>query len=61
MAEYQEEILEDDYPMYPDYWYIVDGIPIRNVFFSNISVGEYKKRTKAKEVKLCDFVKRRLI
>jgi hypothetical protein len=28
--ELNEPILEDDYPVYASYWYVVDGKPIRS-------------------------------
>ena len=55
---YKERILEDDYPVYGDYWYVVDGKPVRSDFFG--TVLDLKRVTGAKEVYSCDAVGRDL-
>ena len=52
----REWILEDDYPVYPGYWYIVDGIPTRSEIKGNIQ--DLKNRLNASEIKRCDIVGR---
>lgn len=53
-----EEILEDDYPIYWDYWYVVDGKPARSNW-DGITVKELKIRMKAKEIRRCNISYRR--
>lgn len=55
MKECDEPILEDNYIMYGDYWYVVDGSPIRSDLH-NVTVKEYKRRMKAKEIRRCDLI-----
>ncbi len=54
-----ENVLPDDYPMYADYWYIVDGQPVRSDWH-DVTVGYYKARTGANEVRRCDAAERKL-
>lgn len=54
-----EPILPDDYPMYGDYWYVVDGEP-KQSDYHGVTVAQYKARTGAKEVRRCAAVKRGL-
>lgn len=54
-----EDVLPDDYPVYGDYWYIVDGSPKRSDFH-NVTVGYYKARTGAKELRRCNASARKL-
>lgn len=54
-----EPILEDNYPVYAMYWYVVDGKPQR----SNIqgTVLDLKRDTKATEVRRCAAIARGLM
>ncbi len=58
MRERNEPILENDYPVYPSYWYVVDGEPRRSPIAG--TVGELKRKLQAKEVRRCDSVARKL-
>lgn len=53
-----EEILEDDYPIYADYLYVVDGKPYRSDYHG-ISARELRLRLKATEVRRCNISARR--
>lgn len=53
-----EPILDDDYPVYYGYWYIMDGVPYRSVVKGNVLT--LKSWYKVKEVRRCDAVERRL-
>ena len=57
-VELDEDVLPDDYPMYPGYAYVVDGKPISNPY-DKLSVAAFKQRTKALEVRRCDIFGRR--
>lgn len=48
-----EPILPDAYPMYGDYWYVIDKKVTRSGY-DRVTVGEYKRITKAQEVRRCD-------
>ncbi len=52
-----EEILPDDYPVYADYWYVVDGKPVRSDWH-DITVRQLKHYLKASEIRRCDIVGR---
>jgi hypothetical protein len=54
MEEFNEPILDDDYPVYGDYWYVVDGKPQRSDWH-NITVAKYKRLMGAKEIRRCDI------
>lgn len=59
MENLNEPILEDNYPIYGNYLYVVDG----RVYVSDyhdISVRELKAREKFKEVRRCDMAGRGL-
>jgi hypothetical protein len=57
--EYSNEIvLSDDYPVYFDYFYIVDGEVIQSPIRG--TVAELKEVLQAQEVKRCDGVGRGL-
>ena len=58
MSKYQERVLEDDYPIYAGYLYVVDGQPMRSMVTT--TALDFKNRLKAKEVKSCDIVGRKL-
>lgn len=56
MTELNEPVLADDYPVYPGYFYVVDGNPITSPIQGNV---RYLKHVmNAKEVRRCDAVKR---
>jgi hypothetical protein len=57
--ELDEPLLEDDYPIYGGYWYLVDGKPIRSDWH-RITASELKKKLNASEVRRCSAVKRGL-
>lgn len=52
-----EPILPDDYPIYGDYLYVVDGKVIASDWH-DITVARLKVALKAKEVRRCDMVGR---
>lgn len=54
-----EEILPDDYPIYGDYWYLVDGVPKRSVYH-DITARDLKRLLRAKEIRRCNAVERKL-
>lgn len=54
-----EEILEDDYPIYADYWYLVDGVPQRSDWH-DITARDFRRLLGAKEIRRCNAVKRNL-
>lgn len=47
-----EDVLEDDYPVYGDYIYLVDGI-ITSSNWHDITVREFKLYMKAEEIRNC--------
>lgn len=53
-----EEILADDYPVYGDYLYVVDGKPYRSDWHG-ITVRELKRREGFKEVRRCNIYARK--
>lgn len=53
-----ERTLEDDYPVFCGYWYVVDGKPKESDISGTVAV--LKDYLKAKEIKNCDIVGRRL-
>lgn len=55
-----EPILPDDYPIYGDYWYLVDSKPYRSDWH-DITALELKHHLNAKEIRRCDAVERNLI
>jgi hypothetical protein len=50
-----ETILEDSYPIIPDYVYICDGRFMRYPGWSEITVAEWKHAGNWKEVRRCDL------
>jgi len=59
MSEFPlEPILPDDYPVYGDYLYVVDGKPYRSDWH-NITVKELKAREGFKEIRRCNIFARR--
>lgn len=56
--ELAEPILEDDYPVYATYWYVLDGEPQRSDVQGQ--VRDLKRATGAKEIRRCAAVQRKL-
>jgi hypothetical protein len=54
-----ERLLEDDYPVYPMYWYLVDGEPRRSPIEG--TVRNLKLVFHAQEIRRCAAVQRGLI
>lgn len=52
--ELDEPELENDYPIYANYLYVVDGEVVRS-HFHGITVKELKQRVNAKSVTRCDI------
>lgn len=48
-----ERELDNEYPMYSGYMYVVDGVVVRSK--TNMTVGKFKEATKVKSVKNCDI------
>jgi len=59
VSELNEPVLEDDYPVWWDYAYVVDG----NVKLSPIAgtVRDLKREFKAEEIRRCDIIGRQLL
>ena len=59
MGEFpNENVLDDDYPIYGNYLYVADG----KVYVSDwhdITVGELKRRERFKEVRRCNIFARK--
>lgn len=55
-----EGILPDDYPIYGDYLYVVDGKVIRSDWHG-ITVREYKASEGVSEIRRCDIEGRRAL
>lgn len=58
MTHERERMLPDDYPIYGDYLYVVDGEVYRSDYHG-ITAGELKRRLGAKEIRNCDIYERR--
>ena len=58
MENLDEPILDDDYPVYAGYLYVVDGKVVVSDWHE-ITVRELKLRLKANEVRKCDIAGRR--
>lgn len=58
MNELNEPILPDDYPIYGDYLYVVDG-KVYKSDWHGITVRQLKAKETFKEVRRCDIVGRR--
>ncbi len=54
-----EKELPDDYPVYGDYCYVVDGEVVVSDWH-DITVADFKRKLGAKSVKRCDMVARNL-
>ena len=59
MFDESEQILHDDFPVYPTYWYLVDGEPKQSDIEG--TVRDLKRVEKANEIRRCEAVKRELI
>jgi len=53
-AHFDEPVLPDDYPIYGNYLYVVDG-KVTCSDWHGITVLQYKAREGAKEVRRCDI------
>ena len=53
-----EDILEDDYPIYADYLYVADGNVVRSDYHG-ITAREFRNRIGATELRRCDIFGRR--
>ena len=53
MSEYNEQVLEDDYPVFPSYLYVCDGEPKRSSVEG--TVADLKRARGYKEVRNCDI------
>lgn len=53
-----EQVLEDDYPVYDGYWYVLDGQPRQSMLIG--TVADLKRRTGTQEVRSCNLVGRNL-
>lgn len=53
-----EPILDDDYPVYIGYWYVMDGVPKQSMVQGNIRT--VKGFHGVKEVRRCNAVARKL-
>lgn len=52
-----ENVLPDDYPIYGDYWYVVDGKPMRSDWHG-ITAYQLRKQLGAKEIRRCNIAYR---
>lgn len=57
--EPNEPVLEDDYPIYFNYYYLADGKVVTSEW-DGITARELKTRLGAQEIRRCDFVARKL-
>ena len=55
---YSEPVLEDSYPVYAGYWYVVDGEPQRSEIQG--TAWDLKRRLNASEIRRCAAVARKL-
>lgn len=60
MRDLNERVLEDNYPIYGDYLYVVDGKVYRSDWHG-ITVKDLKRKLNAKEVTNCDIFGRKAI
>jgi hypothetical protein len=54
----KEDVLPDEYPIYGNYWYVVDGGDLYQSDHHDITVKELKRREGFKEVRRCNIVAR---
>jgi hypothetical protein len=59
IGEMNERILEDDYPVYPTFWYLADGVPKRSPLQG--TVRDLRREFKCAEVRRCAAVARGLM
>lgn len=57
MSDLKERVLEDDYPIYGDYVYVVDGNLYRSDYH-DVTVGWLKRKLEATEIRSCDLIGR---
>ena len=51
-----EQVLDDDYPVYYGYWYVVDGVPTQcELSGGHATVFELRIALNAREVRRCDL------
>lgn len=60
MKSLGERPLPDDYPVFPAYWYLVDGEPKRSPFFHKATVEELRTRLNAELICNCNASAREL-
>jgi hypothetical protein len=57
-----ETILDDEYPVYLDYWYVCDGVPKQCPLFGmdgdNPTVRDLRRALNCREVRRCDILAR---
>lgn len=58
MADLNEPVLADDYPIYADYLYVADGKVIRSDWHG-ITARQFKNREGIQELRRCDIYGRR--
>jgi len=51
-----EPVMEDWLPVYPDYWYVADGKPVRSPGLG--TVEDLKAELGVKEIRKCDLAAR---
>lgn len=56
---YKERVLEEDYPVYPGYFYVADDVVICSPIEG--TVAQLKKELRASEIKSCDAIGRGLL
>ena len=49
-----ERVLEDDYPLYGDYFYLADG-KVYCSDYHGVTVADLKRREGFKEIRSCDW------
>lgn len=62
MTDYNEKVLEDDYPVFEGYWYLVDGEPTQSPLKGDVSDlrrALHDSKSTA-EIRSCDCVGREL-
>lgn len=59
MAELDEPILPDDYPIYGNFLYVVDG-EVYQSDWHGVTAAQLKKLLNVKEVRRCDISGRKL-
>lgn len=59
MKHYSERELEDDYPVFWGYWYVIDGEPKQSPIQG--TVAQLRVIYKCESITSCDTVKRELL